>query len=129
MTKYSERLAEKICDEIAEGKSLRQICRKKDMPGLTTIRRWLRDKEEFRLQYTRAREDQADYYADEIIEIADDENKRADDKRLMIDARKWAASKLKPKKYGDKLELAGHDGGPLIPEINVTIGTSEPKPS
>ena len=75
-------------------------------------------------KYTRAREAQADYLVDEMIEIADDSRKDtkviftssgeeipAEDKewtgrvRMMLDTRKFIASKLKPKKYGDKLDL------------------------
>ena len=81
-------------------------------------------------QYMRAREALADVYADEIIEIADDgsrDYKTLDDgrevpdqdhiarSRLRVDARKWAASKLAPKKYGDKIqnEHSGPDGGAI----------------
>lgn len=37
--------------------------------------------------------------------------------RLRMDARKWVASKLKPKKYGDKLALAGDDESPLVVKV------------
>jgi hypothetical protein len=58
---------------------------------------------------TRAREDQADTLADEILDIADDSSLDPSDRRVKIDARKWIASKLKPKTYGDKVqaELSG----------------------
>jgi hypothetical protein len=70
------------------------------MPGFATVKRWLSENADFQAQYARAREEQADFYADEIIQIADtctDTNKA----RLQIDARKWKASKLAPKKYGN----------------------------
>ena len=105
-TKYNEEIAYKICTEIAEGASLRKICSNPDMPSIDSVRRWLidEDKAVFHLQYARAREEQADFYADEITEIADTEPdpNRA---RVRVDARKWVASKLKPKKYGEKLDL------------------------
>jgi leucyl aminopeptidase (aminopeptidase T) len=99
-SKYSDQLADKICERIADGESLRAICADKNVPGKRTVMTWLSDKEEFRHRYAQAREEQADFYADEIIEIADNEadTNRA---RVRIDARKWKASKLAPKKYGD----------------------------
>ena len=83
------------------------------MPGETTVRRWLRDHEEFRREYARARELQADHYADEIVKIADEcdsKNGREVEKaRLRIDARKWHMSKTAPKKYGERQHLE-HSG-------------------
>lgn len=135
-SKYTTRIAGLICTRLTEGESLRQICSDKKMPGVTTVQRWLADQTYlvFRDQYARAREAQADFIADEILEIADDgsndymERKRQDGStetvldaehvqrsRLRIDARKWYASKVAPKKYGDKItqEHTGKDGGPI----------------
>lgn len=95
---------ERVCREISEGKSLRSICTDPNMPSAETVRVWLLEDGEFSAQYARAREEQADYYADEIIDIADGA-KDANLARLQIDARKWKASKLQPKKYGDKVDL------------------------
>jgi len=107
---YSQEIADIICSKIAGGKSLRSICSVGKIPSIETVRRWLssREKADFCAQYMRAREEQADYYADEIIEIADTEGD-SNKARVRIDARKWVASKLKPKKYGDKqhLEVSG----------------------
>jgi hypothetical protein len=111
MTYSPEQVAtakERVCKEIAEGMSLRSICAAEDMPSVETVRVWLIDDGEFSVQYARAREEQADYYADEIIDIAD-AAKDANLARLQIDARKWKASKLQPKKYGDKIDL-NHSG-------------------
>lgn len=109
---YSEEQAQaikaRVCLEIAEGKSLRSICEADDMPAAETIRAWLIEDGSFSVQYARAREEQADFYADQIIDIAD-EAKDANLARLQIDARKWKASKLQPKKYGDKIDL-NHSG-------------------
>ena len=102
-TKFTDALAEEICERIANGESLRFICADAHMPALNTVRRWLADDRyaAFRSHYARAREDQADFYADEIVEIADTEED-AQRARVRIDARKWKASKLVPKKYGDR---------------------------
>lgn len=91
-----------VCAEIAAGKSLRKACSELGYTE-SRIRVWLQEDKAFQAQYARAREDQADYYADEICEIADteeDPNKA----RVRIDARKWVASKLKSKSYGDKVD-------------------------
>ena len=130
---FTQDLADIICERIAEGQSLRSILRDEDMPAMGTVLRWLVVSEEFLLQYTKAREVQAETLADEMQDIADDgsndwmarqgkdgENvgwvlngEHVQRSRLRIETRKWIASKLKPKKYGDKLGLTDGDGGPL----------------
>jgi hypothetical protein len=93
------------------------------MPAASTVCRWLAQNEEFRKQYAHARELQADALFDESLDIADDDNgdlvaeKEKDGTivrgnsvavqraRLRIDTRKWMAGKLRPKVYGDKLDL------------------------
>lgn len=142
---YSPELANAICLRLADGESLRSICRSEEMPDKSTVFRWLDVHPVFCDQYARAREAQADALADEILEIADDarndwmQRNHEDDpgwvangehvqrSRLRIDTRKWIASKLKPKKYGERLstELTGPDGGPvqIQPVINVTVGS------
>ena len=95
------------------------------LPAYRTIDEWIADDEALALRYARARESQADVMADDIVFLADsckDHNKC----RLQIDARKWVASKLKPKKYGDKVqqELTGPDGGPMT--VNIMRFTDDP---
>lgn len=111
---FTEELAETICDLLGEGRSLRSICADEGMPAKFTVQRWLAANESFRAQYARARELQAEHFADEIIEIVDTETDAAV-ARVRMDARKWAASKLAPKKYGDKIqqEHSGPDGGKI----------------
>lgn len=106
-TKYNLQLGKKICSKIANGKSLRRICKEEEMPSIETVRRWLidEDKPEFHAQYARAREEQADHYADAMDDIAHDSTIDTQRARLIIDTRKWVSSKLKPKKYGDKLDV------------------------
>ena len=135
---YTVELAAEICSRLASGESLKSICRDEAMPGLTTIYRWLASNDQFRDLYTRAREDQADTLADEIIEISDDgrndwmlRNGERDNgwvangenvqrSRLRVEARKWIAAKLKPKKYSDRLELTGKEGGPIEHSTTLT---------
>ena len=119
-SKYSDKVINRICRETASGQSLVKICKAKDMPCCNTVRNWLSDPEhvEFLRKYTRAREEQADHYADQIIEIADtvEDPQKA---KIMIDARKWVASKLKAKSYGDKVtqEHTGPAGGPISLQV------------
>lgn len=100
-------IQDRICSGLIVGRSLKSILETEDgMPDLKSIYNWLQDDATFFQNYTHAREAQADYYADEIATIADtetDPNKA----RVRIDARKWAAGKLKPKVYGDKLDITG----------------------
>lgn len=106
--RFSEDLFSMICEGIADGKSVRAICAKDGMPSQDSFYRWLRECEGLSERYARAREAQADLFADEIIEIADNTDDPAK-ARVQIDVRKWRAAKLAPKRYGDKVELE-HSG-------------------
>jgi hypothetical protein len=108
-TDYGDEVVDLICSRLAIGESLNRICKDADMPAMSTVFGWLSKHPEFLEKYTRAREAQAETHADRIIEIADDADIDANHKRIMVDARKWVASKLKPKRYGDKLDL-DHSG-------------------
>ncbi|MES2397933.1 MAG: terminase small subunit protein [Bacteroidota bacterium] len=136
-SKYSKEVCDKICEILStSSKGLVTICKSDDMPHHATVMRWLATPEnkEFCDNYTRAREDQADFLADEIIQISDDatndfmtvtkgevqyeiENKEWTSRsKLRVDARKWKASKLAPKKYGDKVQTE-HSGAIGITQI------------
>jgi hypothetical protein len=136
---FTQDIADTICTRLAEGESLRTICKSDDMPDKATVMRWLADpeKKEFCDQYARAREAQADFYAESVIEIADEEctfvkkSKHGGEdedgdvevafdptavarNRLRVDARRWYAGKVAPKKYGDKLAVGGADDLPPV---------------
>jgi len=117
---FTQEMADEICERLAEGESLRTICLEDTLPDRTTVRRWLKANEEFRLQYAHARECQAETYAEKIV---DDAMTASDAQigRLRMDAMKWAASKLAPKKYGDKVALTGGGEGdePIRNEVLV----------
>jgi hypothetical protein len=91
------------------------------MPGLKTVMQWLARYPEFAQQYAQARQAGADALADEIIDIADNRELDPQDRRVRIDARKWIASKLKPKAYGEKTELT-HDVGEGLASILAKLG-------
>jgi hypothetical protein len=103
---YSEDAAIEICSRIASGEALTRVCQDKHLPGIDTVYKWIGENPIFAEHYTRARADQADTIADEIMLIADTEPdpNRA---KVRIDARKWIASKLKPQRYGEKLDISG----------------------
>lgn len=123
--KFNQKTADKFCGFLAIGESMRTVCARPGMPARTTIFKWLRENEEFTNQYARAKEEAADALVEEILDIADDGTndwmekfgKKGDSlgwvvngeavqrSRVRIDARKFLAMKLKPKKYGDKLEV------------------------
>jgi len=103
---------------LSAGTGMHVICTFPDMPGETTVYRWLESNIVFREKYTRARERAADRFASDVIAIADqteDTIRSVEKARLRIDARKWAAGKFAPKKYADRMntELTGKDGGPI----------------
>jgi hypothetical protein len=114
-TNYSIELGANICERLADGESLKSICAAEDMPSKSVVYLWLTKQTDFLDMYVRAREDQADTMADEIVDISDDKTEDANSRRVRIDARKWVAAKLKPKKYGDKIEttMQGPGGGPV----------------
>ena len=134
-----------ICEQLALGRSLKAIITKDpDMPAMSTVFKWLLDHSTFSEMYARAREAQADALFDETLDIADESKedyvKRkhfegADEgwevngeaiqrARLRIDTRKWIAGKLRPKKYGERMIMAGDEEMPL--EMNITIGGQKP---
>lgn len=137
-SEYSDEIALDICERLADGESLRSIGCDENMPSQRTIYRWLAANETFCQQYARARETQADTLVDEMLDIADDgsndwmERRREDGSvdevvnhehiarsKLRLDARKWIAAKLQPRKYGDKLDVTS--GGDKLESLAVAI--------
>lgn len=138
-TKQNQALIDKICELIALGLSNRQAA---ESVGITrsTLYAWLADDSDFSDQYAKACERRCHHWADELLEIADDglndwverekehgemhlvfNGEHFQRSRLRVDTRKWALSKLLPKKYGDKIEHE-HTGG-----INIIVSVGEKK--
>lgn len=129
---YTLEIAQKVCMEVADGRSLRSIAKDEGMPAKRTIFKWLAAHEEFRALYAIAKEESADVHAEDILDIADDgsndwmakndpENpgyvangEHIARSRLRVDTRKWIACKLKPKKYGDKVAVGGAEDLPPV---------------
>jgi hypothetical protein len=111
------------------------------MPGKTTVIRWLAKFPEFRDQYARAREVQADALLDECLEIADDASgdfvtRQTDNgpvqavdyehiarSKLRVDTRKWAVARLAPKKYGERVAVR-----PITVETRVFVVSAKETP-
>lgn len=124
---YSHDIAVAVCEHIANGMTLAQISKLPGMPRMHLIFRWLANDQQFRQIYDRAQIERAEKLADEILDIADnganDWMDNNDPKnpgykfnqehwqrsKLRVETRKWIASKMLPKKYGDhsSFEISG----------------------
>lgn len=151
-TSYTKAVGDEICQRLIDGESLRAICRLNHMPERSVVMNWYGGSDQqpdllaFRAQYARAREEQAHYFIEESLEISDDgendwmERKSEAEKgagyatgwvingehiqrsRLRVDTRKWIASKVLPKIYGDKIEHSGDPNSPIaVTMIERTI--------
>ena len=124
---YSDAIAEQICDRLIEGESMRQICATDGFPSRSSLLRWMADDESFEAKCARARTMQADLMDDKILETAEScTEANCQSSKVKISAYQWRASKLAPKKYGDKVsaELTGPDGGPIQAAILVEFVNS-----
>lgn len=120
---YKKETADELCRLLSEGNTLISIVKMDGMPSHEGVYCWMRNNPDFAENYARARAIQADYYAEEGIEIANKAGPMdAAVAKLQIEARKWYAGKIKAKKWGDRqtTELSGPDGGP-IPVAAVTL--------
>ena len=107
---YTPELGDLICDGISRKTPLARLCDEDDnLPSPRTVYRWLRTNREFCQNYTRAKEDQADYLVEEALTIADNAEIEPADKRIRVDTRKWIASRFNAKKYGDKQYIETKD--------------------
>ena len=120
-TVRSPEIAAAICDAIANGQSLYRITERPDMPSYSAVMVWLREDQEFQQHYALAREAQADFLAEEALEIADKGSGDVQRDRLRFDARVWYAGKLRPKKYG----VAKPDGPIFNVGVQVGVLTDE----
>lgn len=104
-SKMTEAVRAEILERISCGESMRRICKDKHLPNASNVFRFIYRDDEFRKQYERSRTDQAEWLAEEIVDIADVGCGDTQRDRLRIDARKWLMSKMLPKKYSDKMDL------------------------
>lgn len=128
---YTEEIVDTICERLCLGESLRSILKDDDLPSMPTVMRWLMNKPEFESKYIRARRMQAEVWADEMIDIADDSTndymkrkgkeegievnqENLQRSKMRLEQRRWFAEKLLPKIYGPKLAVGGTDDLPPI---------------
>lgn len=132
-TTYTPELAAEILASLTIGESLRTACKPDHLPAISTWYLWMRDQSELSEQYARAKAEAADAMSEDILDIADDATNdwMADNydegktpgysfmgehvqrSKLRIETRRWLMSKLKARKYGDKLDLT--TGGDKLP--------------
>ena len=114
-TIYTEELGESIASLIMEGRSVNRICQSEQFPASTTVHRWICDFDHpFREKYARAVEARGIYFGEKVSEIAQlvlsgrvDPNAG----RVAIDALKWSAGRMNPRRYGDRIDVnANHSG-------------------
>jgi hypothetical protein len=123
---YAEEITDLICARIADGQSLRKICLEPGMPGRQTVLDWLEAHEPFRAKYARARERQAECMLEMQLEVAQDcTEDNAHACRVKIGTYQWVASKLAPKKYGDRVvnqnQQLDANGNPITPGPTFVI--------
>lgn len=126
-TVFTQAVFDEICERLADGESLRSICRDEELPDKATFFRWLRANPSLRDQYTRAKLEGCSAMAEDAIDIADDgsndwmesndpnnpgydfRGEHVQRSKLRVETRKWFLSKLQPKVYGEKsaVELSG----------------------
>lgn len=123
---FTQETANYICEQLSIGRSLISISKDTNVPSYATIYRWRKNNKDFDTSIAHAREIQADYFLDKQIEIAD--NATVEDyllRKFQADNLKWVASKLQPKKYGDKVTLGGDSDNPVALNLNVTFGKKD----
>jgi hypothetical protein len=118
---FADEIFDQICDRLADGQTLSQICRDPQMPDRETVKRWTRNDDGRRRQYDMARQDGMDALADTIVDISWDTSNDTTTtergtavanhewiarSRLKVDTIKFLMSKINPARYGDKLPEA-----------------------
>ena len=108
-TDYTPELAERICQHIAGGESLRSVCRSPGEPHVATVCRWIIKHDEFREQYAHAREAAGYAHGDGVIEVVEavrNGDIDAQTARVMMDGLKWAAERMAPKSHSPRLHAS-----------------------
>jgi hypothetical protein len=121
---FTPELGLAICSAISSGASLRSVSEMPGMPDRGTVLGWTETHPDFCRQYARACDERGHWLAEDALRIADGPVRIAggkmdaaavQDKRVRVDTRRWFASKLAPKVYGDRVaaEVSGPGGGPV----------------
>jgi hypothetical protein len=121
---FDQDVADQICEAIASGSGLVPFLKANPhLPTYSTVMRWAREVPSFLEEYARARDDSADLDADRVADVA----KRVEEglidpnaARVAIDAYKWSAGKRKPKRYGEKVEIASTSTMQVSHTLDIT---------
>ena len=126
-SKFTQELFDSICETLAtSSKGLNTVCKEHGISS-KQFYQWVANDAQLGEMYARARDEQADFMADEIVELADNtdnDNKGINGSnavqrdRLRIDARKWVAAKLKPRKYSERVDVTSD--GQAIQQIDLS---------
>ena len=129
-TDYTPELAERICQHIAGGESLRSFCRLPGEPHVATVCRWIVKHDEFREQYTHAREAAGYAHGDGVIEVVEavrNGDIDAQTARAMMDGLKWAAERMAPKSHSSRQEIDHTTRGESIQPTRIEIVAPQQK--
>lgn len=128
-THYNLRIANRICEHIASGRSLKEALAKEPLsPSVTMIFRWLDSYPAFREKYERARLMQADVHADTMMEMAEEVLKnpqKASAYRVASDILQWQASMRNPKVYGSKVTVENKAPAMNAAQVKAEIAALE----
>ena len=137
-SKYTDDIADRICDLVSNGVNLRKVCRMPGMPAWRTVYDWVVARPDFAARLARARDMGYDALAEEALEISNTpvmgQKQVMGDKatyttvedmlghrKLQIETRLKLLAKWNPKKYGDKTIVAGDDTAPVVVEANFDV--------
>lgn len=141
-SKYTEEIADSICDLVSNGVNLRRVCRMEGMPSWRTIYNWVVERPEFASRLARAREMGYDSLAEEALEISntphlgqkkvfssgageDDDSMTVTEedmlghRKLQIETRLKLLAVWDPKRYGNKVQVGGDAENPIKIEAEV----------
>ena len=130
-----------ICRRVSLGQSMLSVLTAGDrtLPKYETALAWLTDYPDFAQAYSAAQRARGDVLFEEALTVADDARNdwiaRNDPNnpgwlangehiarsKLRVDTRKWAASKLNPARYGDKLAVEGNPDRPLVVAVTHRV--------
>lgn len=104
---------DQICERIGDGETLSAICREPNMPARRTVYDWMEADAEAAAQFGRARDRGFDAIADSTVGIADDCDDDPASRRVRVETRLKLLAKWDPRRYGDRMQVAGDAGQPL----------------
>jgi hypothetical protein len=120
---FTEAAVDEICERLSDGETLRSICRDAHMPQWRTVYDWIDARPDVATRIARARDVGFDSIGESTIDICDDIPERGPDgkidpawvahQKLRVDQRMKLLAKWSPKKYGDKVQVAGDAESPI----------------